>query len=233
MTPTQPPPLPPPEPAPRRRSRRLSQQATPAAEPTTDGPVEEHKGGIPPARTGFQIALRTGVAVPLGKIDESGNMSDAFTPQVPIIADIGFKPIPQLFLGGYVGIAAGGVGDSFKKSCDAVGVDCLAVGGRIGIQAQFHILPEARWNPWLGYGLGYAAATRRAAAAAAAGRFGAARPVAPPPPRPAFRVIDMDEAAGAAGGVLRYIDGLSMESVKIGPGAAVPGADGVARRRPR
>jgi len=132
MTPTQPPA----DPAPTPTQPPVVQQATPAAEPTTEGPVDEHKGGIPPARTGFQIALRTGVAVPLGKIDEGSKMSDTFTPQVPIIADIGVKVIPELFLGGYIGIAVGGVGDTIKTACDAVNVDCMSVGFRFGIEAQ-------------------------------------------------------------------------------------------------
>lgn len=141
-TPTQPPPV----------------QPAPPAQPTSSSdvpPDDEHKGDGPPARTGFQIALRTGVAVPLGELDKGEKMSDAFTPQWPIIADLGFKVIPQLFLGGYVGIAVGGAGDTFKKACESANVDCLSIGGRIGIQAQFHFNPDGKWNPWVGYGIGY------------------------------------------------------------------------------
>jgi hypothetical protein len=53
----------------------------------------------------------------------------------------------------------------------------------------------------------------------------AAAPRPPTPTRPAFRLIDMDQAAGRLGGTVRYIDGLALESVKIGPGSLVPGAD--------
>jgi len=67
-------------------------------------------------------------------------------------------------------------------------------------------------------------ARRRTAPTAAADS--APRPSAPEPPRPAFRVIDMDEAAARLSGTIRYVEGLSLESVKIGPGALVPGADG-------
>lgn len=156
MTPAQqPPPLPAGEPA-ATPTQPPPVQPTAPAQATTEPPEgSQQPKEAPPGRTGFQIALRTGVAIPLGELDKGESMSDAFTPQWPIIADIGFKVIPQLFLGGYVGIAVGGAGDAFKKACDAANVDCLAVGGRIGIQAQYHFIPDGRWNPWVGYGIGY------------------------------------------------------------------------------
>jgi hypothetical protein len=160
MTPTQPPPSPPApaaEPAPTPTQPPVVQQATPAqGASTSEVPPDEHASGeAPPARTGFQISLRTGVAVPLGDAAQDAKMSDGFGLQVPIIADIGAKVIPQLFVGGYLGIAVGGVGDSIKKSCDQVKVDCSSVGFRFGVEAQYHILPDGKLNPWVGYGIGY------------------------------------------------------------------------------
>jgi len=129
------------------------QQATPAeptAASTTDGP----SGAPPAAHTGLQLGLRTGVAVPFGEVENGARISDSFTPQVSIIADVGIKPAPDLFLGAYVGVAVGGVGNTVKQACDAVGVDCTAVGVRFGIQAQYHFNPDGKWNPWIGYGIG-------------------------------------------------------------------------------
>jgi hypothetical protein len=40
-----------------------------------------------------------------------------------------------------------------------------------------------------------------------------------------FRAVDFDEAAARLSGTARWIEGLSLESVKIGPGSLVPGAD--------
>lgn len=151
MTPA--PPAPTADDAPTPSQSPVVQQAAPA-EPTkastTDGPPD----APPAAHTGLQLGLRTGVAVPFGEVENGARMSDSFTPQVPIIADFGIKVAPDLFLGAYLGVSVGGVGDTVKQGCDAVGVDCTAVGTRFGIQAQYHFNPDGKWNPWIGYGIG-------------------------------------------------------------------------------
>jgi hypothetical protein len=63
-------------------------------------------------------------------------------------------------------------------------------------------------------------------APAAAPRAPAARGrAAPTTSRPAFRSSDVDEAAARLSGTLRFVEGLALEGVKIGPGSLVPGAD--------
>jgi hypothetical protein len=109
----------------------------------------------PAERTGFQMALRTGVAIPFGEIDKGEKMSDFTSVQVPLIVDVGAKVIPQLFLGGYFGFGFGGAGGDLADSCSASSASCVSVGLRIGIEAQYHILPRGSVNPWLGYGIGY------------------------------------------------------------------------------
>ena len=105
----------------------------------------------PPARTGFQMAIRTGYSVPLGKVRQGANMSDTVSGQVPILLDIGGKLIPELFLGGYLGLAFGGPAGLSKDQCP----NCSAAGIHVGIEAQYHILPAGSVNPWIGYGLGF------------------------------------------------------------------------------
>ncbi len=68
-------------------------------------------------------------------------------------------------------------------------------------------------------------ATARQAPAAAARAPAARDRAAPAPPRPAFRSSDVDEAAARLSGNLRFVEGLALEGVKIGPGSLVPGAD--------
>src|SRR5205814_1206157 len=54
----------------------------------------------PDARTGFQIALRTGVSVPAGSVSGAANtsMSTWFKAQIPLFVELGFKLTPNLFL---------------------------------------------------------------------------------------------------------------------------------------
>ncbi len=109
---------------------------------------------VPPARVGFQMDIRTGYSIPMGSVDKGDKTSDFFGGQVPIIVDIGGKVIPELFVGGYFGLGFGNTSGALKQACDDNNASCLAIGLHIGVEAQYHILPHASANPWIGYGLG-------------------------------------------------------------------------------
>jgi hypothetical protein len=111
-------------------------------------------GGTPKARVGFQMAVRTGYSVPMGKVAEGADMSNYFSGQVPIIVDIGGKVIPELFLGGYFGLGFGATAGDLKRACDDANASCFTLGLHLGVEAQYHILPHGSVNPWIGYGLG-------------------------------------------------------------------------------
>jgi hypothetical protein len=166
MTPSEPAPLPPasapanqpPPVAPAQPATAANPTALGAANEAATEPVEEpSERDAPKARKGFQMAIRSGVAIPLGDVQKDAKMSDTVGPQVPITIDIGGKIIPQLFLGGYLGLAIGGAGGAYADSCDRNNLSCVAVAFRIGAQIQYHILPDAKLNPWIGYGIGYEA----------------------------------------------------------------------------
>jgi hypothetical protein len=108
----------------------------------------------PPARVGFQLGMRTGFAVPTGEISKGRKMSDAFAGQVPFVVDVGAKPIPALFLGGYLGLNFGGAAGSSRSACDALDATCLGATFRVGLELAYHFLPAGSVNPWLGYGIG-------------------------------------------------------------------------------
>lgn len=125
--------------------------------PGYDAPAAAPSGPNPPARVGFQMALRTGYAIPFGKIaDGNGfDMSDRVSGQVPFFVEIGGKPHENIFVGGYLGLGFGGVAGSVKDACNRANASCSVVGVRLGVEIQYHILPDQMANPWIGYGIGY------------------------------------------------------------------------------
>jgi hypothetical protein len=87
---------------------------------------------VPQEHTGFQMAIRTGLAIPFGDLAKDAKLSDLSSIQVPLMLDIGGKVIPNLFLGGYLGLGFGGTGGIAADSCDAMRASCVSVGLRIG-----------------------------------------------------------------------------------------------------
>ncbi|MBF5043088.1 hypothetical protein FGE12_11880 [Aggregicoccus sp. 17bor-14] len=110
----------------------------------------------PPAHSGFQMAVRTGIAAPLGKATAAGgdSLSDSFDAQVPLTLDVGGKIGGHFFLGGYAGLGLGGAGRRFDLACSGVDVECVGYSFRLGVLAQYNLAPAAKVNPWLGYGAG-------------------------------------------------------------------------------
>jgi hypothetical protein len=77
-------------------------------------PPPAPEDAVPQARTGFQLALRTGYMVPFGQATGApgDTMGNTFSGQVPLIVDIGGKLTPNVFLGGYLGLGFGGTAES-------------------------------------------------------------------------------------------------------------------------
>ncbi len=92
---------------------------------------------------------------PQGDALKNVKLSDTVSGQVPILVDVGGKVIPQLFIGGYFGLAFGGAAGALKAACDLDNQACVSVDLNLGVEAQYHFLPDGSTNPWLGYGLGF------------------------------------------------------------------------------
>lgn len=127
--------------------------ATPARA-QTDPPAPEV--GTPPARTGFQLALRSGYMVPFGEASGApgDSMSNTFSGQVPLLVDIGGKPTPNVFVGGYLGLGFGGTAGETSALCSRDDITCVTASFRLGIEVQYQFTPDASNNPWIGYGIG-------------------------------------------------------------------------------
>ena len=108
--------------------------------------------------SGFEFGARIGYAHPLGGVEggDDSDLKDFVSGQIfPIWADIGYRINPTVFIAGYFSYGIGGPGDVVGDWCDLGNADCLAVSSRLGVQAQFHLLPEGSADPWLGVGTGF------------------------------------------------------------------------------
>jgi hypothetical protein len=104
-----------------------------------------------PARSGFQMALRGDYAIPFGSTQSGLKQSDVFAGRATIFFfDIGYKPRPHFFVGGYFGFGVGACGDAIPAGVNG----CAMATGRAGAEIIYSFLPAARLNPWIGYGIG-------------------------------------------------------------------------------
>jgi hypothetical protein len=110
---------------------------------------------VPKGHTGFQLALRPGLAIPFGDGAKDVAMSDVLSPQIPLLIDIGGKVIPELFLGAYFGAAGGVTAGTRKDLCEANGGGCAVGRLNFGIEVVGHMMPRSQVDPWVGYGFGY------------------------------------------------------------------------------
>jgi hypothetical protein len=119
----------------------------------------------PPASQFFQLAIRTGISIPAGSSSAAASMGDAFSFQVPFLLELGVKVHPMIFLGAYGGPSIGGTSSPFgnAQGCTSGSSrSCIATDWRVGLEVQVHFRPAARFNPWVGYGLGFEAASASA-----------------------------------------------------------------------
>ena len=101
------------------------------------------------APTGPEIALRTAYAVPLGEVVSDLGIRDVTSGGIPVWIDVGYRFTPKLYAGLY-----GSYGFLFAGTCGA-GNDCSQHDVRVGGDLQFHLTPDARFDPWFGIGIGY------------------------------------------------------------------------------
>ena len=147
----QPPAEPPPEPTP---APPVVRPAPKVREAPEEYAYEERPVPPPLGHTGFQLGIRTGATFPMGQVVRDQDLGDVYGWQVPLFLDIGGKPNKHLFIGGYVGFGLGGSSDA-PGGCGTTASTCASLSARIGAQIQYHIAPDERVNPWIGYGIGY------------------------------------------------------------------------------
>ena len=108
--------------------------------------------------TGFEASFRVGYAFPLGNVSGANDskLSDGVSGQLPLMLDVGYRVLPNLFIGVYGQYGFAFVGDAFDEVCnDSSPVDCSAHDIRLGIEGHYHFRPQHDFDPWVGIGFGY------------------------------------------------------------------------------
>jgi hypothetical protein len=105
-------------------------------------------------RTGLELALRTGFAIPVGEAQEDVDVSDVIAWHVPLQLDVGYRE-ERVTFGLYLGYGFGSPGDGARWFCDEPDVRCSAYALRAGIQLLYYFAPKKPIGGYLGAGVGY------------------------------------------------------------------------------
>jgi hypothetical protein len=124
----------------------------PAAPPRPEAPPAAEPEPYA-ARPGPQVGARVAYSAGFGSVYEGLAMSDWSSGAVPVILDLGWRFLPQLYVGAY-GQVAPTVTRSSPVACPD-GTDCSALDWRVGLEVDFHFWPSSRFDPYVGVGGGY------------------------------------------------------------------------------
>jgi opacity protein-like surface antigen len=136
----------------------------PATTETTTTTTTTTTTAAPARQSGFEHGLRTGYGIAQGDAAKDAKMSDGIKGQVPIWLDVGYRINPNIYAGVYFSYGFAMLNkDNFCKN----GADCSASDMRFGVNAQYHIMPDQSFDPWVGIGIGYEIASAKISAGGA------------------------------------------------------------------
>jgi len=123
-------------------------------------------GAVPPRPSyyepGFSVGLRTGFGFPLGdRADVQGqkdSLGSNFSGLLPLWLDAGYRISKVFYVGAYFQYGFLFVPDSACPPGRQID-GCSGHDIRVGPSVHFHIVPDGGFDPWVGLGLGYEAAT--------------------------------------------------------------------------
>jgi hypothetical protein len=116
-------------------------------------------GGPAAPWTAVEVGVRFAFGVPFGGL--SGNNGDnvdhfASNQIVPLWLDGGIRFLSNFYVGGSFSYGIASVADQFGMgACKQAGIGCSSNDIRFGLAAHYHILPDGRFDPWVGLGFGY------------------------------------------------------------------------------
>lgn len=130
----------------------FAQEATTTT--TVDAPQSQPQYEPHRRENGLELGARLGFGLGLGSVfdQEGATMSDNVGSQIPVVVDIGYRINRNFYVGGYGQYGYGIVSDD---RCGKNNITCSAQSYRIGINAHYHFMPDAAFDPWIGIGTGY------------------------------------------------------------------------------
>jgi outer membrane protein W len=123
--------------------------------------------------TGIELGFRTGYALPFGDASGSSSvtttaggttvtttttgssLSDGVSGQIPLWVDAGYRITPNFYVGGFVQYGFAFIPNNASTGCGQSGVSCSGHDVMFGVDAHYHIMPDAPFDPWVGLGFGY------------------------------------------------------------------------------
>lgn len=115
-------------------------------------PVAAHAQGSPEA--GLELALRTGVAVPFGDIQNNSSLDSYAKSAIPLVVEGGYRFDSNLFAGARFQYGFAQVKNP-NGSCSNNNASCGGSVVTLGLEGIYRLQPQAQFAPWLGVGAGY------------------------------------------------------------------------------
>ncbi len=102
---------------------------------------------------GLEVGARVGFGAPIGTIDgQPGDTLDqTMANSIPLWLEAGWRMTPHWFVGVAESYAPGSSGGALSTACS----NCQPEDLHLGVEAHYHVLPSASWDPWFGVGSGY------------------------------------------------------------------------------
>lgn len=125
--------------------------STALAQEEAERPLEPGPGRM--ANLGLQVGARLGYAVGIGSVYEGLAVYDASYGTLPLVVDVGWRALPELYVGAYGQLAPVFLRTN-PQSCPE-NFQCSARDWRFGLQADIHFLPRTSLDPYIGVGAGY------------------------------------------------------------------------------
>jgi hypothetical protein len=124
--------------------------------------------------TGIELGLRAGYALPFGNASGGGSstttttngttvtttgggssLSDGVSGQIPLWVDAGYRITPNFYVGGFLQYGFAFIPNNSTTGCGQSGVSCSGHDVMFGVDAHYHVMPAAPFDPWVGLGFGY------------------------------------------------------------------------------